>query len=177
MKLKNDTSLCSDGDIFPYIVVEQGLKWDLETADNCYRIYKATGNIEDKITWKKTTVKETRTSKEEKKREWQSYVNPLTINTNASLVLLKIKSIHGKPLSTVNMLKENDIVYTSIEKNTEKIAQSFQEITSNLSWHLQFLDSKEAAGQEQLNFESSNGECYNDLFFCNFLIAKSNQDE
>ena len=77
-----------------------------------------------------------------KKKEWQSYVNALTINTNASLVLWKIKCIHGKPLSTVNMLKENNnIVYASIEKKYRKDSTVLPrnyiklELTSALPWH------------------------------------------
>ena len=37
------------------------------------------------------------------------------------------------------MLKEIDILYSSMEEITEKLAQIFQEITSNLKYDPQFL--------------------------------------
>ena len=132
--------------------------------ETCYRSFKATGNIEDKIKWKRARAKATRTFREERKREWQSYVGTLSINTKALSVGKKIRRIRGRPQSRVNILKENDIIYTSIVEITEKLAQSFQEITSNLNNDPQFLDYKQVAEQEQLDFESSNKEVYKEVY-------------
>ena len=109
--------------------------------ERCYRTFKTTGNIEDRIKWKKARANARRTFREEKKKDWHSYVDTLTINTKASLVWKKIKSIRGRPPSKVNMLKENDIFYTSNEEITERLAQTFQEITSNLNYdpHSSFI--------------------------------------
>ena len=100
------------------------------SREKCFRIFKTTGNIEDKIKWKRAQAKATKTFREEKKKEWQSYVDALSINTKASSVWRKIKSICGRPPSTINMLKENGTVFASIEEITEKLALSFQEIAS-----------------------------------------------
>ena len=53
--------------------------------ERCYRTFKTIGNIEDRIKWKKARANATRTFREEKKKEWHSYVDTLTINTKASL--------------------------------------------------------------------------------------------
>ena len=119
------------------------VEWGLQVR--CYRSFNTTGNIEDKIKWKRARAKATRTFREEKKREWQSYVGTLSINTRASSVWKNIRSIGGRPPSRVNMLKKNDIIYTSIVEITEKPAQSFQEITLNLNYDPQFLDYKQVA--------------------------------
>ena len=42
------------------------------------------------------------------------------------------------------MVKEIDILYTSIEEITEKLAQIFQEITSNLKYDPQLLIYKDS---------------------------------
>ena len=47
----------------------------------CDRSFKATRNIEDKIKWTRARAKATRTFGEQNKREWQSYVGTLPINT------------------------------------------------------------------------------------------------
>ena len=132
--------------------------------ERCYRTFKTTGNIEDRIKWKMARANATRTFREGKKKDWHSYVDTLSINTKASLVWKKIKSISGRPPSKVNMLKGNDIFYTSIEEITERLAQTFQEIISNLNYDPQFLLYKEASEQEQFNFESNKCEKYNEPF-------------
>ena len=113
--------------------------------ERCYRSFKETRNIEGMIKWKRARAKATRTFREEKKSEWQSYVGTLSINTKASSVWEKIRSIRGRPPARVNMLKENDIIYTSIAEIREKLAQSFQEITLHLNYDPQFLDYKQVA--------------------------------
>ena len=67
-----------------------------KSREKCYRIFKTTGNIEDKIKWNRARAKATRTFREEKKKEWQSYVDALSINTKASSVWRKIKSVLWK---------------------------------------------------------------------------------
>ena len=109
--------------------------------------FRTTGNVEDKVKWKKARARATRTFREENKNKWQSYVDTLSINTKASLVWRKIRSICGRPPSQVNMIKEKNILYTSIEI-TENLAQSFQEITSNLNYDPQFVLYKVATKQE-----------------------------
>ena len=89
----------------------------------------------------------------------------LSINTKSSMVWKKIRSIRGKPPTKVNILRINDIFFnSSIAEITEKLAQAFQEITSNLNYDPQFLDHIYKAEQEQLNFESDNNEEYNRPF-------------
>ena len=80
------------------------------------------------------------------------------------MVWKKIRSIRGKPPIKINILRINDILYSSIAETTEKLAQEFQEITPNLNSDCQFLDHKYTAEQEQLNFESDNNEEYNRPF-------------
>ena len=72
-----------------------------------------------------------------------------------------IKSIRGRPPSTINMLKENGTVFASIEEITEKLALPFQEIASGLNYDPQFLAYKETSKQAEENFESKNEEKYN----------------
>ena len=50
-----------------------------KSREKCFRIFKTAGNIEDKIKWKRARAKATKTFREEKKKEWQSYVDALSI--------------------------------------------------------------------------------------------------
>ena len=45
--------------------------------ERCYRTFMITGNIEDRIKWKKARANATRTFREEKKNEFHSYVDTL----------------------------------------------------------------------------------------------------
>ena len=138
---------------FPKTFFNQGCGEAWRCREECFRIYKSTESIEDKINWKRAKATAT-----------NAHVNMLSINTKSSMVWLKIRSIRGKPHSKLNILKMNGILYSSVAEITEKLAQTFQKITSNMNYDPQFLDHKYTAEQRQFNFESDNNEECNRQF-------------
>ena len=75
-----------------------------------------------------------------------------------------IRKIKGKPSRKVNILQDNNQIYSSIPEIEEKLAATFSKISSDGNYDPESLAYKREAEQERVHFESNNNEHYNRPF-------------
>ena len=125
---------------------------------------KATGNISDKIEWKKNRAIATKTFREAKQESWRDYVSTLNVGTMSSEVWKTINKIRGRNTREMLILRSGSVYYTEREEIAEKLAETFAKISSEENYNPTFLRYKIAAEQTSLNFKSTNTEPYNNPF-------------
>ena len=132
--------------------------------EKSYRKYKATGNISDKIEWKKNRAIATKTFREAKQESWRDYVSTLNVGTMSGEVWKTINKIRGRNTREKLILRSGSVYYTEREEIAEKLAETFAKVSSEENYNPTFLRYKIAAEQTSLNFKSTNTEPYNNPF-------------
>jgi len=132
--------------------------------ERCYRVYRRTHSINDKVEWKKARALATKTFKEEKKREWAEYVSGLNINATSSEIWNKIRKIKGRTPKKIEILELNGLEYSTIPDIANVLADKMAEITSNENYDQAFTVHKNREENCMLDFNSTNEEPYNSLF-------------
>lgn len=129
-----------------------------------YRIFKRTGEVEDKIVWKRARAQANKTFREAKEKHWREYVSALSVGTPSSLVWEQLGRIRGRPKRKISILRMGDEYFSSVGDIAEAIAKTFEEISSDTNYPQQFLDHKHQAEQTPINLDSDNSEPYNQPF-------------
>jgi len=132
--------------------------------EKCYRTFKRTGRLEDKISWKRARAAATRTFREEKRLEWHEYVSKLNTSATSSEIWGQIKKIKGRPPRKVNTLECEGITYSTIPEIANKLAETLADITSGGSYSPEFQSRRTAAESNDIDFYSDNSESYNATF-------------
>lgn len=148
----------------------------LKKREKCYRKFKRTGEMEDKIAWKKARAIAKATIREAKKKSWRDYVSTLKTTTPSYEIWQTVNKIRGNHSRRVNILKEGDELHSSIPAISEKLAETFETISSDRNYSPEFLKLKQKEEKIHINFQSDNDEPYNDIFTINELISAVNSN-
>ena len=84
--------------------------------ERCYRRWKTTGELRDKVKWKRARAVATRTFKLTKQNEFTDYINGMKINTPAQKIYEMLRKIRGRNARNVNILQKNGQLYTTIQE-------------------------------------------------------------
>ena len=139
----------------------QECKEAYKQRERSYRVYKRTGLVNDKITWKRNRAIATRTFRKAKQESWREYVSTLNVGTSSREIWKAVNKIRGRNTREIHMLKVGDRMYSEVEEIVEILAESFATVASEKSYEDKFLQYKISAEQSLLNFGSTNEEPYN----------------
>ena len=132
--------------------------------ERCYRRYKETRTMEDKIKWKKARALTTRMFKEAKRENWKDFTNTLNRRTNSSKVWETINKIRGKPPIKIPILHVNNKCISIVTEIANAFAAAFESISNEANYSKDFLDHKDKVEKKVIEFTSKNDEPYNMMF-------------
>ena len=82
--------------------------------------------MEDKIKWKRARALTMHTFREAKQKSWREYVSTLIAYTPSSKVWEQLNKLRGRSPRKINILKINDVCFSSVEEIGEKLAEHFE---------------------------------------------------
>ena len=88
-------------------------------------------------------------------------MSTLNAHTHSSKVWEQLNKIGGRSPRKMNILKINDVCFSSVEEIGEKLAEHFEYASSDRNYSDEFIAIKNIAEQRHLNFTSDNAEAYN----------------
>lgn len=122
--------------------------WNEECANaikarkKAYRQFNTYPTSENLIAFKRLKAKARYIIKQSKKNSWRDYVSTITHRTNSSTVWKKIKSICGRPMSSIPAILNNGVLVTSPHDVVSVIASHFASVSSNARYDAAFLQRK-----------------------------------
>lgn len=158
----------------PWWTAECKAAW--RKREKCYRKFKQTGEVEHMLEWKKYRAIARKTFKEAKQKSWRDYVSNLKTTTPSSEIWGAVNKIRGRYDRKVNILRDGDEYFSSVEAITEKLAETFESISSNENYSSEFLRFKEVEESFPINFDSDNDEPYNAPFTIHELTSAINSN-
>jgi hypothetical protein len=108
---------------------------------------------------------------ESKKECWIEFTSTFNSNTPSSTIYENIRKIKGKEPRKINILREGDRSYSTIQEIAEKFAEYFSDSTNEQRYDREFQQFKEQEEQKILEFGDQNDEYYNKI------ISKREMDE
>ena len=75
-----------------------------------------------------------------------------------------IRKIKGREQKKIDILKEADRYYSTVEKRSNRMVHTFSNISSTEIFYPSFQQIKLTKEQSPINFSRTNNEIYNDLF-------------
>ena len=142
-----------------------------------YRKYQNTNTDVDKIAWKRARAIAKQAFKQAKQQCWRDFVSNLNHRTPSSEVWNMIRRIRGKEIGKITMLQEDGRRYNTVSEIANKLAESFEEISSDSNYSDEFLHLKRKQERQTIELDSDNLEQYNIPFTRNELefAIKSNK--
>ena len=132
--------------------------------ERLYRIFKRTQLDADKVRWKRARASAKLVFTREKKRSWQNYVSLLNPGTPSSRVWDMVRRIRGRPPRRIPIIKIQNNVFSSISDIVNKLAETFQQVSSDDNYSQSFIRHKRQEESYPLHFQSDNTEEYNAVF-------------
>ena len=145
--------------------------------ERCYRRWKTTGELRDKVKWKLVRAVATRTFKLAKQNEFREYISGMKINTPAQKIYEKLRKIRITEARKVNILRKNGQVYTTTQEIVDYLAESFHQVSKSSNCNSQFLTTKRREEGHRICFQSDICEAYNKEFTVtelNWALQKTN---
>lgn len=144
--------------------------------EKLYRKFKQTGQVVDQIAWKRARAIARTTFREAKQQSWRAYVSTLNTTTPSSEIWKTINKIRGYSSRKINILKVGNEYVSSIEDITEKLAETFENISSDKNYSPEFLKHKEREEKNAIDFRTDNSEPYNAPFTFQELTSAINSN-
>jgi len=132
--------------------------------ERLYRRFKRSGDVADKVAWKRARAVATQTFREEKKASWTEFVSKVNINTPISEVWKTVNKIRGRPERKLHILEVNGQYFSSVGDIANKLAETLSIITSETGYSDAFMKRKHDEERREISFLSDNNEAYNALF-------------
>ena len=99
--------------------------------------------------------------KKSKREAWIEYVERLKHRASPATIYETIRKIKGKTPRKVNILQDNNQIYSSIPDIAKKLAATFNQILSDGNYDPEFLAYEREVEQKRVHFGSNNNEHYN----------------
>ena len=110
--------------------------------ERCYRRWKTTSELRDKVKWKLARAVTTRTFKLAKQNEFRDYISGMIINSPAQKIYEKLRKTRGREAQKVNILRKNEQLYTTTQEIVDCLAESFHQVSKLNNCSPQFLTMK-----------------------------------
>lgn len=129
--------------------------------ERLYRIYKQSGQNDDKLLWQEARREASRCFDLAKETSWREYVGKLNIHTPSSEVWRMVGSIRGRPALKVNILESGTQIVSEVADVAEVLADSFAAVSSNANYPPDFTAHKAAMESTPFPCDSENNEPFN----------------
>jgi len=126
-----------------------------------YRKYKETNRDDFKLQWKRARAVAKLTFRKAKQNSWIEFVSTLSERTPSSIVWDRIRKIKGRPPKKVNILYDDGVYFESVNDVVNKLAETFETITSSANYSPDFTAVKQREESDALDFSSNCEEEYN----------------
>ncbi|XP_018020252.1 uncharacterized protein LOC108676647 [Hyalella azteca] len=126
------------------------------------RRFQRTGNIADKIAYKRARAIAQYTKDTARKESWKRYVSSLNSETPMSKIWQRIRKIAGRPGLTRPCLRINGAPTTDPQVVATELARYFADISSGQHYPRPFLYLKHQQEQQHLDFRTDHQYSYND---------------
>ena len=142
-------------------------------AEKYFKLHPSPANLN---IYKQIQAKARRTIKNEKRQSWRNFISKITSRTPMSKVWNMVQRIKGKGSnSTIKHLNCDDDVLTSKTDIANAFAKSMSKVSSADNYDPNFKKFKSKQEKHQINFDSDNGEDYNELFSLDELVTSLNK--
>jgi len=126
-----------------------------------YRKYKETNGDGYKLQWKRARAVAKLTFRKAKQRSWTEFISTLSERTPSAVVWERIRKIKGRPPKKINILLDDGVYFKSINDIVNKLAETFETITSSANYNAEFIPIKQHEEAIALDFSSHENEEYN----------------
>ena len=93
--------------------------------ERCYRRWKTTCELRDKVKWKRARAVATRIFKLAKQNEFRENISGMKINTPQLRRYEKLRNIRRREARKINILQKNRQLYTTTQEIVDCLAESF----------------------------------------------------
>ena len=132
-----------------------------EEAYQRSRRHKTQQNI---LQWKRLRAQHKNRVRFYKRKSWIEYISKINRNTPIKTIYDTMRKIRGRPPKKISFLKDGNNTYTSTEQISNKLAQSFSNVSSTNNYSNAFRQHKINMEQIQLNLSDDQDEQYNRPF-------------
>lgn len=115
--------------------------------ERLYQKYRRNRTMENLLRWKKWRAEHKQKIRLSKKESWEKFVNTLNKNTPISKLYQNVRKIRGKANPKINLLKDNGIYYSTQAEISNKLAETFSNISSNNNYPDNFTILKDSEEQ------------------------------
>jgi hypothetical protein len=140
--------------------------WSLEVQkardrrEKAYQKYRRNKSLNNFIEWKRARAKFKFISKKSKKESWIKLTTTLNQNTPTSKIYQIIRKIKGNKERVINMLSENDTIFSTKQEIANKLGQTFSNISSTNNYSATFQQYRTIKELEYLDFTPNINETY-----------------
>ena len=148
------------------------IKSAIQERKRFLRKFKQTLDTNDFKNFIKSRFNARKIIRDAKKKSWEEFISSITINTPASVIFKKIKSINGRTQfhDITGITNENNELISSKTLICETIAKSFQKVSSSTNYSDSFLTYKNLIEATPISYPVDDNAAYNCIISMSELV-------
>jgi len=132
--------------------------------ERLYQRYRRDKTATNLIAWKRKRAEHKILIVKSKKESWMEFTGSINYRTPPAKIFEKVRNIKGKAKRKINIIHENNTVYSTTSEIADRLATAFSQVSSDENYSPTFLQYKNNIESEAISFDSNGEEIYNRAF-------------